>query len=203
MTLFHRKNTLLSGLSEDELQYFANEAVDVDSTVVIVGSRPVIFNPYSARLVIGAHSVLNSDNSSSFVPIVSPVKFALGEEAEINIGRFCDLNGCSISAYQQVEIGDYVQVGPSTWITDTDLHAIEPDIRRCQLEGLPYERSSVLRSPVKIEDDVWIGANVMILKGVRIGHGSVIGAGSVVCNDIPPLSVAAGNPARVVKRIGK
>jgi maltose O-acetyltransferase len=54
--------------------------------------------------------------------------------------------------------------------------------------------------PVIIEDDVWLGARVLLLPGARVGSGSVIGAGAVVSGEIPPMSVAVGNPARVVKR---
>ncbi len=58
----------------------------------------------------------------------------------------------------------------------------------------------VIANPVVIEDDVWLGYNVVILPGVTIGQGSVIGAGSVVVKDIPPYSVAVGNPAKVIKK---
>ena len=54
--------------------------------------------------------------------------------------------------------------------------------------------------PIKIENDVWIGANSVVLPGVQIGNHSVIGAGSIITKDIPPYSVAVGNPARIVKR---
>jgi maltose O-acetyltransferase len=55
-------------------------------------------------------------------------------------------------------------------------------------------------SPVIIEDDVWIGARVIILKGVRVGRGAIIGAGAVVTKNVPPFSVVAGNPARVIRK---
>jgi acetyltransferase-like isoleucine patch superfamily enzyme len=63
----------------------------------------------------------------------------------------------------------------------------------------PLEPEDV--APVVIEEDVWIGTNCMVLKGVTIGRGAVIAAGAVVTKDVPPFTVAAGNPARVIKRI--
>lgn len=193
-----RRELLASHLSEKEMRFFAEYSAKVDSTVVIKGQLPIIYNPFDSYLQIDAHTILNSDNYTSFVPINSPVKFALGDAASIIVGKHCDLNGCSITAYQLVEIGSYVQIGPATWITDSDLHAIDPRARRNQLDGEPYDKSLVLRAAVKIEDDVWIGSNVLVMKGVCIGRGAVIGAGSLVLGDIPPFSVAVGNPARVV-----
>ena len=76
-------------------------------------------------------------------------------------------------------------------ILDSDLHRLEPSRR--------HERPTP--RPVQIEDDVWIGAQAIVLRGVRIGYGSVVAAGSVVTRSVPAMSVVAGNPARVVRRI--
>ena len=87
-------------------------------------------------------------------------------------------------------------LGANVTIYDTDFHPVNP-----------YERiitnndSSIKRKPVRIDDYAWVGANAMILKGVHIGRGAVIGAGSVVRSDVPELTVYAGNPARYVKDI--
>lgn len=192
-TLLERK------LSDAEVNYFTNYGVKIEPNACVLGALPIIYNPFVSSIVIGSHVVLNSDSSQSFAPIVSPVKFALGKDARILIGNYCDLNGCSLSAYESIEIGNYVQIGPATWITDTDLHSLDAVTRRRQLLGEPYDWAKVKRKPVVICDDVWIGASCIILKGVTIGHGAVIGAGSVVTNDIPPYCAAAGNPARVIQ----
>ncbi len=106
----------------------------------------------------------------------------------IEIGDRVFINyGVSISAHQLVKIGNRCQIGNYTLIMDNDYHQIGDKTMLGQSK------------PIILEDDVWLGARVIVLKGVRIGQGAVIGAGSVVTRDIPPRSVAVGQPARVIK----
>jgi acetyltransferase-like isoleucine patch superfamily enzyme len=115
--------------------------------------------------------------------------------AQITIGDETGLSGTTICAVKSVSIGKRCLIGADVLITDTDFHPIN-------MEGRRYKgASAAASSPIVIEDDVFIGARSIILKGVRIGSGSVIGAGSVVTKDIPANSVAAGNPARWIKAI--
>ena len=93
----------------------------------------------------------------------------------------------------EVRIGDNVLFAPNVTVTTTG-HAIEPELRR---------RSAQFSLPIVIENNVWIGANSVILPGVHIGENSVIGAGSVVSRDIPANVVAVGNPCRVMREIGE
>ena len=87
-------------------------------------------------------------------------------------------------------------------IYDTDAHPIDYMARRgLKKVDLNNPRTFVQSAPVTIEDDVWIGANCIILKGVTIGARSVIGAGSVVTKSIPADCIAAGNPCRIVKSL--
>lgn len=162
---------------------------------------PLIKNRYGGILEIGEQTVINSDNENSNTPIPTLVKFVLGMNARIIVGRNCDLNGIAITAYKSVSIGDYVQIGAGGLISDTDLHPLDARLRRMQLSGGKYPIEAVAKADIVIEDDVWIGYGVIILKGVRIGRGSIIGAGSVVTGNIPPSSVAAGNPATVVRKL--
>lgn len=106
----------------------------------------------------------------------------------IEIGDQVFINyGVSISAHTLVKIGNRCQIGNYSLLMDNDYHQIG-------------DKTMLGHStPIILEDDVWLGARVIILKGVTIGQGAVIGAGSVVTRDIPPRSVAVGQPARVVK----
>ncbi|WP_369264995.1 sugar O-acetyltransferase [Streptomyces sp. R35] len=90
-----------------------------------------------------------------------------------------------------IRIGNGVMIAPSVTLTTTG-HPVHPSRR------VDYGRFS---EPIVIEDKVWIGSNVVVLPGVRIGYGSVIGAGSVVSRSIPPMTVAVGTPCRVLRPI--
>lgn len=126
---------------------------------------------------------------NSFGIIQRVVIRTISHGAHIKIGDDVGVSGCTISAAESITIGNRVLIGSGAVIVDTDAHPIHPDHRFNG--GGEHE-------PVVIEDDVFIGARAIVLKGVRIGHGSVIGAAAVVAKDVPPYSVAVGNPARVI-----
>lgn len=118
-----------------------------------------------------------------------PLEIVAHDGGRVQIGRQTFINyGVSISAHESVVIGDRCQIGQYCIIQDNDYHDIEDKWR------VPPS------APVVIEDRAWLGARVIVLKGVRIGHDAVIGAGSVVTKDIPPRTIAAGAPARVIRR---
>lgn len=100
----------------------------------------------------------------------------------------------SVNCYLDVEIGDDCIFADDVYIGDFD-HRFS-DLR------LPIRKQGIVTAPVRIEDDCWIGEKASIMRGVCIGRGSVIGAQSVVTHDLPAYSVAAGNPARVIRSRG-
>lgn len=111
--------------------------------------------------------------------------------AEIIIGDYCLISpGVRISSAQSIRIGDNCMFAANVTISDSDWHGIYNRIR-------PFRCTK----PVIIENNVWLGERVIITKGVTIGENSVVGAGSVVTKSIPANSVAAGNPARIIKTI--
>jgi len=112
------------------------------------------------------------------------------DKAQIIIGNNCGFSAIVIGSKESITIGNDVMAGANVLITDFDWHAIDPAQRQ---HGTPES------SPIKIEDNVFIGYSSTILKGVSIGKNSVIGANSVVTKDIPPNVIAAGNPCRVIK----
>ena len=105
--------------------------------------------------------------------------------AHVQVSRNCYLNGCG-----GITIGNDTMLGPNTTIVSVN-HKYDQLDRPIRLQG-------IVKDPVVIENDVWTGANVTILPGITIGRGSVVAAGAVVTKDIPPYSVAAGVPAKIV-----
>jgi acetyltransferase-like isoleucine patch superfamily enzyme len=100
----------------------------------------------------------------------------------------------SIYCAESITIGNYVNCGGNVSIWDTDFHPLEKEARR------HHELNSIKKAPIVIEDDVFIGANSIILKGVHIGAAAIIGAGSVVTKNIPAGETWAGNPAKFIRR---
>lgn len=142
------------------------------------------------RVVIGNNTEFGFSMGGSAVrPTLLAPHF---RESSIQVGDGCRFNsGCQILAASSVRIGDRCLIGADTRITDADWHGSAPDRRA--------ERGSA--SPVTIEDNVFIGMEAIILKGVRIGKDAIVGAGCVVSRDVPAGSVVVGNPMRIVKSL--
>lgn len=121
-------------------------------------------------------------------------------EPVLVIGRRVQLNDyVHIGAVESVEIGDDVLIASRVFITDHNHGEYQGGSVHSSPYINPVDRPIVSR-PVKIGDRVWIGESVSILPGVTIGDGAIIGAGSVVTKDVPPATIAAGCPARIIKR---
>jgi acetyltransferase-like isoleucine patch superfamily enzyme len=106
----------------------------------------------------------------------------------------------------EIRVGNYVVIGWNTSVTDTDFHPLSPaeriaDAIACSPLGQGRPRPDVLKKPVIIEDNVWIGPNATILKGVCIGAGAFVEAGSLVTRDVPPRARVLGNPAQVIGEV--
>lgn len=154
------------------------------------------------RISIGHDSILGCtfvfESEQGFVSI--------GDRSFIN-------NGTQLISRSKIEIGDDVTIAWGCCIYDHDSHSLDWRARvedlRCLREDLRAGRDplaskdwSVVRTkPIRICDKAWVGMNAIILKGVTIGEGAVVAAGAVVTKDVPPWTVSAGNPARVVKCI--
>ena len=131
------------------------------------------------------------------------VQFAVGEDGLIEVGDYCYFTNAVLLCELAVSIGNYVVIGWNTTIADTDFHPIAPALRiadaiACSPLGANRPRPDIQKRPVVIEDDVWIGPNATILKGVRIGAGSFIEPGALVTRDVGARSRVGGNPAQII-----
>src|SRR6185369_13908315 len=131
------------------------------------------------------------------------VHFAIGREGRVRIGSHCYFTNVILLCELEMRIGNYVVIGWNATIADTDFHPLGPaeriaDAIACSPLGQGRPRPEVPKRPVTIEDDVWIGPNATILKGVRIGKGTFIEAGSLVTRDVPPGARGLGNPTQIV-----
>ena len=116
----------------------------------------------------------------------------ISENAFIEIKSDCGFSGTVITSTEKILIGERVRCGANVTITDTDWHPVDKYDRNL---GKPPKTA-----PVIIENDVWLGLNVTVLKGVTIGKGTVVGAHSLVTGDLPEHVFAAGIPAKVIKK---
>ena len=124
--------------------------------------------------------------------------------SKITVGNHVGMSAPCIWVKKSLTIGDHVKIGGNCLIFDTNTHQIDFLARRGQKPADKSDISTTVQSaPITIEDDVWIGANCIILKGVTIGARSIIGAGSVVTKSIPADCIAAGNPCRVIRRLNE
>lgn len=154
---------------------------------------PIVHLSSRARICLGQKVALYSRPRSNPRGLLHPVILAaLGEGALIRIGDHVALSGVSINCRARIEVGDWVQIGPGACLWDNDGHALDLEKRRNRVS------ESGRCAPILIEEDVFIGARALILKGVTLGRGAVIGAGAVVTKSVGPGEIAVGNPARVV-----
>lgn len=157
---------------------------------------PIVQRCRGSRIALGDGLELRSWPASNPLAPVHPVVLATRTAgALIEVGRDVGMTGATLVAAERISIGDRVLVGANATIVDTDFHPLDPDLRRRQILAGAH-------APVTIEDDVFIGMHSIILKGVRLGAGCVVGAGSVVSRAVPPGAVVAGNPAQVVRYVG-
>ncbi|WBA43076.1 acyltransferase [Hymenobacter canadensis] len=120
---------------------------------------------------------------------VSRVKLFVGPGAVLRVGDDTRLNGVHISVSCQVTIGHHVRLGPNVVILDDDFH------------DAAQHNAAGQRAPVCIHDHAWIAMNALILQGVTIGEGAAVAAGAVVTRDVPPYTLVAGVPARIIREL--
>lgn len=157
---------------------------------------PVIINSRGSSMNFGKGVVIKSSFLSNLVGLYQrTVIVTRTGHAVIRIGDCVGISGATIYARERIEIGDHTCIGGNVKILDNDFHPIGIEDRNAD------RKEQIGTKPVFIGRNCFIGCNSLILKGVRLGDGCVVGAGSVVTGTFPAGSVIAGNPARVVKTL--
>lgn len=157
--------------------------------------KPIIHKHKGSKIIIGNDLVLRNNFSSNPLGINhATILTTWLKGAFIKIGNDVGISGASICASKGITIGNNVLIGANVLIIDSDFHPIKDSNRR-------YSQKKINCKEIVIEDNVFIGVNAIILKGVTIGKNSVIGAGSVVFGNIPQDCIAFGNPAKIIKNI--
>jgi acetyltransferase-like isoleucine patch superfamily enzyme len=148
--------------------------------LVTCNQKPLIKNKGFIKLGDGVRIWSNINRTKLFVE----------KNAILEIGENSRINGAHISVSTKVQIGKNVRIAPYVLILDDDYHEVED-----------HFSAKGKKQPIIIEDDVWLAMNAKILKGVTVGKGSVVATGAVVTKNVPPYTMVAGVPAKVIKHI--
>ena len=137
---------------------------------------------------------------------IDGVLFNLGPAARVVIGDHCTMEEVFLICEHEVRIGNRVMLGWRATVVDSDFHPLDPaeriaDAIACSPLAAGRARMPFTNRPVTIDDDVWVGPNAAILKGVHVGAGAFIEPGSVVVRDVPPRARVLGNPAQVIGQV--
>jgi acetyltransferase-like isoleucine patch superfamily enzyme len=188
-----RLEHLERSIPSNAFSYGWERLANYDSTVQFSpGSSLVNLGPRE-NLVIGSYTGIMGE-----LAIIRP-------GGALRLGHHCSVGwGSRIWSQSLVEIGNYVLIAHLVDIHDSNSHSLSAEVRREDpihvfQEHIPMDFSHVETKPIRIEDNVWIGFKSSIMKGVTVGRGAVIAAGSMVTKDVPPFSLVAGNPAQVVR----
>jgi acetyltransferase-like isoleucine patch superfamily enzyme len=171
-----------------------NVVVGPDTVLIGKDTFRRFFSEKKPAVVIGAHCHLEG------------AQLALGKDATLQLGDHVFAAHLIVLAEQAIRIGSRVFISFNVVLADTDFHPIEPAARMLDAiavsplaRGRP--RPPIATAPVVIDDDVWIGPNVTILKGVHIGAGAFIEPGAMVTRDVPPRARVLGNPAQIIGEV--
>ncbi|MFT3703314.1 MAG: acyltransferase [Agriterribacter sp.] len=150
----------------------------------------------NGRMSLGDNFSMNNGPNHNMIGRQQPCYFVVMEGAELVIGNNVGISSTAFVCSTYIEVGDNVKMGGNTVIYDTDFHSIDKDSRI----DPRLDRANAKKAPVKIANNVFIGAHTTILKGVHIGENAIIGAGSVVTKNIPANEIWGGNPAKFLKK---
>lgn len=157
--------------------------------------RGRIFLTGRGEIKIGKNLKINSSLSSNAIGGDHRTIFSVSSGAVLEIGDHSGISNTTIICRESVKIGDYVKIGGSVKIYDTDFHSLDCVKRSNIITDIPKNTAII------IKNHCFIGAHSIILKGVTIGEKSIVGAGAVVTKSIPDGEIWGGNPAKLIRKI--
>lgn len=150
----------------------------------------LVLNKQAGSLFVAENASLEVDSFDAY----SGCRINVNSGAKLTLGSGYMNHDSVIDCFESISVGEHVVISERVVMRDSDNHGVCSLKDNCKITGKPS-----FSAPIVIEDHVWIGMNVIILKGVTIGEGSIIAAGSVVTRDVPAHCLAAGVPAKVIK----
>ena len=157
---------------------------------VMIQGVPYVRRKGSGQIILGDNTTLNVSRWSNWLNTSGGMTLSVEDGAILELKRGAGVSSSQLIANVGIEVGEDSMIGAGCLICDSDMHEVPLG------SGKP-----VAMAPIKIGKRVFVGARCIILKGVTIGDGAVIGAGSVVSKEVPAGAVVAGNPAVVVRRL--
>lgn len=154
---------------------------------------PIMHKHPTGTIHIGNNAIFRSGEWSNSIGLNRRCVLSVSRDAEIIIGNDCGFSATVIAASDSIIIGDRVMCGANCTIADTDRHPVDPIDRATHRQAKS--------KPVVIEDDVWLGLNVVVSKGCHIGCGTTVAANSVVVHSLPEDVIAGGVPAHVLRKL--
>lgn len=177
----------------------------------IIKDKPKCYTCEPSTVIYNTARVINNLGDSKAICIganthIKGELLTFGHGGKIEIGDYCFIGlNTFIWSGLSIKIGNRVLISHNCNVFDNDTHPINPNERHKQfIQIITYGQPKNIDlndEEIIIEDDVLIGANSIILKGVKIGKGSIVGAGSVVTRSVPPFTIVAGNPAKLIREL--
>lgn len=198
--LLNIRTTLCVKLSPlyNRLWFWTNKII-VGKNMCAIGK---VYLNIMGKMSIGDNFMMTSGSAINPISSNQKAAFYVEPNATVSIGNNVGMSGTRMWIAEGLDIGDNVHIGAGVLLIDTDCHQMDFRMRRLGAENNFTNKqlaASISSAPITIEEDAWIGAHSIILKGVTIGARTIIGAGSIVTRSIPADCIAAGNPAKVIK----
>lgn len=176
--------------------YFLYKGVGFSKNLIILGLMSVKLKK-GGKLTIGENFTCISGSMKNSIGRNLKSSFRVDENASLTIANNVGMSNVAIWTKTKVIIGNYVKLGSGVIIIDSDMHSLNYKTRR----DVSKDALEAKSKPITIADDVFIGTNSIITKGVSIGEKAIVAAGSVVVKSIPSYEVWGGNPAVLIKKI--